>query len=407
MNYILMAIPLFMLLILIEFAWDRYKGTGFYRLNDSVNSLAMGIYSRVTGLLFAMIPFSAYILIYENASLVTLPVEDTWVWVAAFVIYDLGYYWNHRIGHTLNISWASHVIHHQSEEYNLTTALRQTSIPNVTGWAFFIPMALLGFPPIVLFAAGSFNLIYQFWVHTQHIKKLPAWYEAIFVTPSHHRVHHGKNKVYIDKNHGGVFILWDKIFGTFQVELENEKVIYGISTQLASWNPIKGNVQFIGSLIQDAWRTNNWFDKFTLWFRLTGYRPADMEEKYPRIKSNEAVVKYDIENNKGTKIYIFSQLIFCLVLVFAFLTMAKGLEVIQLTSGCGVLGLFLLSLSKVQEAKPLALAWEVAKFSALIVTVAFIIPMAAWVAPVLIAISVASLFALHFVGRQKLQPELA
>jgi len=220
-------------------------------------------------------------------------------------------------------------------------------------------------------------------------------------------VHHGKNKVYIDKNHGGVFILWDKFFGTFQPELEDEKVIYGISTQLASWNPIKGNVLFIGSLIQDAWRTNNWFDKFTLWFRLTGYRPADMEEKYPRLKTNEAVVKYDIETNRGTKIYIFSQLIFCLALVFAFLTMAKGLAVIQLTSGCGVLGIFLLSLSKVQEAKPLTLAWETTKFLTLIATVAFIIPVVTWVLPMLITISVTSLLALHFVSRQKLQSELA
>ncbi len=401
MNYILLAIPLFMILIIIELAWDKYKGTGFYRLNDTVNSIAMGIYSRLTGLMYAFIPFSAYVLVYENFSFLKLPLEDTWVWLAAFVVYDLGYYFLHRLGHTLNITWASHVIHHQSEDYNLSTALRQTSIPSVLAWLCLIPMALLGFPPVVLLAAGSFNLIYQFWVHTQHIKKLPSWYEAIFVTPSHHRVHHGKNKIYIDKNHGGVFILWDKLFGTFQSELDDEKVIYGISTQLASWNPIWGNVQFIGHLIKDAWLTKNWFDKFTLWFRATGYRPQDMEKNYPRVKTNGVVTKYDIENSAGTKAYILAQFFLCLVLVFAFLIMAKDLMPWQLILGATTLGLFLFSLSKVQEEKGSAILWEILKFAVLAVSAAMIASNVAWALPALSVIGFISIGSLYYLQRQK------
>ncbi len=401
MNYILLAIPLFMVLIIIELLWDKYKGTGFYRLNDTVNSLTMGIYSRLTGLIYAFIPFSAYAFIFEHYSLLKLPIEDSWVWIVAFVLYDFGYYFIHRLGHTLNITWASHVIHHQSEDYNLGTALRQTSIPSVLGWICLIPMALLGFPPIVLLAAGSFNLIYQFWVHTQHIKKLPTWYEAIFVTPSHHRVHHGKNKIYIDKNHGGVFIIWDKIFGTFQAELEDENVIYGISTQLASWNPIWGNAQFIGHLIKDAWLTNSWFDRFTLWFRATGYRPQDREINDPRTKTNGVVNKYDITNSTGTKAYILSQFFLCLVLVFAFLTMAKDLMPWQIVLGVSTLGLFLFSLSKVQEEKGSAVIWECIKFIALTTSATLIMPNIDWVLPALSSTGLISICSLYYLQRQK------
>ncbi len=406
MNYILLAIPLFMLLIMIELAWDKYKGTGYYRLNDTVNSITMGIYSRLTGLVYAFIPFSAYVFIFENYQLFELPIDDSWVWIVAFVVYDFGYYFIHRLGHTLNITWASHVIHHQSEDYNLGTALRQTSIPSVLGWMCLIPMALLGFPPVVLLAAGSFNLIYQFWVHTQHIKKLPKWYEALFVTPSHHRVHHGKNKIYIDKNHGGVFIVWDKIFGTFQAELEDEKVIYGISTQLASWNPIWGNVQFIGYLIKDAWLTKSWLDKLTLWFRATGYRPQDLEKTHPRIKTNGIVNKYNITNSTGIKAYVLSQFILCLVLVFALLTMAKGLMPWQLILGVTALGLFLFSLSKVQEEKDSAVLWELIKFIVLAVSAVTISPNIGWGLPALSAIGLISISSLYYLQRQREASEL-
>lgn len=396
MNYILMAIPLFLILILIEFLWDQYKQADTYRLNDTINSLAMGVMSRISGILYAAIPFSVYVYLYEDYGVFNWETSSYLTWGLAFVLYDLSYYWNHRMGHTLNISWASHVVHHSSEEYNLSTALRQTSVPNIIGWVFYLPIALLGFPPIVLATVGSLNLLYQFWVHTQHINRMPDWYEAIFVTPSNHRVHHGKNKVYIDKNHGGVFILWDRLFGTFQKELAHEKVIFGISTQLGTWNPIWGNMHFLTNLIKDAWRTKSWKDKLTLWFRLTGYRPKDVEEKYPVIKSNKAVEKYDSILTFMEKIYLFGQFIFTLVICFAYLHMAADLNLLQQCIGFIVLAYSLLSLSFIQESKSYALFSEAIKFIGILLTTHFIILTDSSTNLTLIFISITSLIFLLF-----------
>ena len=396
MNYILMAIPLFLILILIEFLWDQYKQAGTYRLNDTINSLAMGVMSRISGILYAAIPFSVYVYLYEDYGVFNWETSSYLTWGLAFVLYDLSYYWNHRMGHTLNISWASHVVHHSSEEYNLSTALRQTSVPNIIGWVFYLPIALLGFPPIVLATVGSLNLLYQFWVHTQHINRMPDWYEAIFVTPSNHRVHHGKNKVYIDKNHGGVFILWDRLFGTFQKELAHEEVIFGISTQLGTWNPIWGNVHFLTNLIKDAWRTKSWKNKLTLWFRLTGYRPKDVEEKHPVIKSNKAVEKYDSNLTFMEKIYVFGQFIFTLVICFAYLHMAADLNLLQQCIGFIVLAYSLLSLSFIQESKRYALFSEVIKFIGILLTTHFIILTDSSTNLTLIFVSITSLIFLLF-----------
>jgi sterol desaturase/sphingolipid hydroxylase (fatty acid hydroxylase superfamily) len=394
-----MAIPAFLVLIAIEFIVNHVKRTDYYRLNDAANSLAMGMLSRVTQILYAAIPFSFYVYFYEDFALFTW--ENTALtWLIAFVLYDLGYYWNHRIGHTMNISWASHVIHHSSEEYNLTTALRQTSVPNIIGWVFYIPLALLGFPPWVLFTVASLNLLYQFWVHTQLIDRMPEWYEAIFVTPSNHRVHHAKNKIYVDKNYGGVFILWDRLFKTFQPELKEEKVIFGISTQLASWNPIWGNLHFLTSLIKDAWRTQNWFDKLTLWFRATGYRPADVEKKYPIIKSNNATDKYDIELSAGSKWYILSQLVFIVSGVVFFMAKAPEMEIEQHFAMGITLVFALLSMGKVQENSPWAWRFECVKFACAIAVVAWAVPLGHGITLGVGLFALTSLLALGWVNKR-------
>ena len=321
----------------------------------------MGMLSRVTGALYALVPFSLYAYSYESYALFTW--EDNFLTYAiAFVIYDFCYYWNHRIGHVVNIGWASHVIHHSSEEYNLTTALRQTSIPNPIGALCFVPLAFFGFEPWLLLAVGSLNLIYQYWVHTQVIKRMPEWFEAIFVTPSNHRVHHAKNKVYVDKNYGGVFILWDRMFNSFQAELENEKVVFGISTQLASWNPLWGNVKVLSSLMKDAWGTKSWSDKFTLWFRKTGYRPADMEKNFPIIKSNSAGDKYDPQISKAEKWYIFLQYLYIAPGLLAFMALIKSMQPIELIASGFTLIFALFSLGKIQEGSSSGLLLETIKF---------------------------------------------
>ena len=231
MNIILYAIPGFFILIALELIAERIRGTDYYRTNDALTSLNLGVVSRLSGVLQAFIPIAVYLSVYENFRLFDAP--DHWViWIVAFVLYDLSYYWAHRLGHEVNILWAAHVVHHSSEEYNLTTALRQTG----TGFfsvLFYIPMALLGFDPVMVVTVGALNLIYQFWVHTRHVPKL-GLLEWVFITPSNHRVHHAQNPVYIDKNYGGVFILWDRLFGTFQEELDDQPVVFGITGAVSS-----------------------------------------------------------------------------------------------------------------------------------------------------------------------------
>lgn len=398
MNYILMAIPVFFVLIMLELAWTTYKKQDVYRLNDAVNSLAMGIMSRITQILYAAVPFSFYVYFYEDFALFEWQ-SNVWTWLAAFVLYDFSYYWVHRIGHTMNISWASHVIHHSSEEYNLSTALRQTSVPNVIGWVFYIPLAFMGFPPEILVAVGSLNLLYQFWVHTQAIDQMPRWYEFIFVTPSNHRVHHAKNKMYVDKNFGGVF-LWDRLFGTFQPELKEEKVIFGISTQLASWNPVWGNLHFLAALCQDAWRTKSWKDKFTLWFRRTGYRPADVEAKYPVVKSNQVIDKYDTPLTLSAKLYVIVQLTVISLGIFVMMHNIENLVMHQHFSIGLTLAFALYSLGKVQEGNDNAFLTELMKYGLLMINLVWLTTTPEWLSLTTLSIGVLSLIWLYSIQKQ-------
>jgi alkylglycerol monooxygenase len=305
MNIILYAVPLFFLLIGIELVLEKVRKTQYYRTNDAINSLSAGVLSRMIDLVKALIPLTLYVLIYENFAVFQLS-DTVLVWLVAFVLYDFCYYWNHRLGHEMSLLWAAHVVHHSSEEYNLTTALRQSS-SSIFSWIFYLPLALLGIDPILLIAVGSLNLIYQFWVHTRHVPKL-GWFEWLFVTPSNHRVHHAQNRVYIDRNYGGVFIIWDRFFGTFQEELDDEPVIFGIRSSLKSWNPLYANVQVYRQLWLDSWHTKNWADKLRVWLGRTGWRPSDVAETYPIVKTDlTQFEKFDIPLSTLGKIYCLLQ----------------------------------------------------------------------------------------------------
>ncbi|WP_102794720.1 sterol desaturase family protein [Bowmanella denitrificans] len=305
MSYVLLAIPFFFLLIGLELIAEKVRGTQYYRVNDAINSLSAGVLSRVTGLVHKLIPFTIYALVYKHIALFSLP-EATWVWVFAFVFYDFCYYWNHRLGHEMNILWAAHVVHHSSEEYNLTTALRQSS-SSLFSWVFYLPMAVLGIDPVVMISVGSLNLIYQFWVHTRHIPKL-GWLEWILVTPSNHRVHHAQNQIYIDRNYGGVFIVWDRLFGSFQEELDEEPPLFGIRKALHSWNPLWANVHVYHQLARDCWHARRWQDKLLVWFKRTGWRPADVEARFPLPKADlSRFKKYDPPLSTSAKWYCLIQ----------------------------------------------------------------------------------------------------
>lgn len=303
MNYVLYAIPFFFVLIGLELLVDRWRGVSTYRLADSINSLSAGVLSQVSGLLTKGLGLLTYGFAVQHLALFELSAQQTWVWVLAFVLYDFCYYWNHRLGHERNVLWAAHSVHHQSEDYNLSTALRQTSSGFLFGWIFYLPLAVLGVPLLVFLTVAALNLLYQFWVHTRHVPKL-GWYEWAFVTPSNHRAHHAQNAIYMDRNYGGVFILWDRLFGTFQEELDEEPVIFGVTTPLASWNPLWANLQFYVQLWRDATRASSWWDKLRIWFMPTGWRPADVAAKYPLSKPElSQFVKFEMPLSAGQKVY--------------------------------------------------------------------------------------------------------
>ncbi len=314
----LLAAPGFLLLIGLELCVDRARKTGYYRLNDSFGSLALGIFSKSTGL----IQFSLMSLILSGLlspwSLPSWNLENPWVWLGMFVLYDFVYYWSHRFRHEINFLWAGHSIHHSSEDYNLTTALRQTS-SSVFVWVFAVPAFLLGAPVEAWIVCGDWNLIYQFWVHTRHIKTLGP-VEWVMVTPSHHRVHHAQNARYIDKNHGGVFILWDRMFGTFAKEAEDEEIIYGVRRPVLSLNPITANFHVWASLFKDAWHTKSIRDKLRIWFMPTGWRPDDVIDAHPITKTNlEHFEKYDPRSSKAHASYALMHLLSAMVIGSVFL----------------------------------------------------------------------------------------
>ena len=285
MNFVTYAIPFFLLLIVIELAWGWSKGNNTYRVNDSLNSLSLGLLSTVTKFVFLNIGLLVFSRIEQNYAVWAFDMTSYAHWLVGLLFYDFLYYWFHRISHERQFFWGSHVVHHQSEDYNLSTALRQTSTSFLTTWVFFIPCFFLGMPIYMYVSIATAQLIYQFWVHTQHIPKL-GFIEWFMVTPSNHRVHHAQNKDYIDKNYGGLLIVWDRLFGTFKEEDEQLKPIYGIRSPLNSWNPLWANIHIFISMARDAWLTARWSDKVRVLWARTGWRPADVAARYPAEKSD-------------------------------------------------------------------------------------------------------------------------
>lgn len=303
-----LAIPVFITLIFIEIVVDRFRGARYYRLADALNSLSCGIISTGVKVFFGFLGIFFYDWTLQHLAPVQLPASHWAVWVFAFVFYDLCYYWNHRWGHTVGIFWASHVVHHQSEEFNLTTALRQTGTGSLLGWIFYIPLALCGVPLSVFLMVGVVQLFYQFWPHTQLIGRmgiLDRWVQ----TPSNHRVHHAQNTRYLDKNYVGVFLIWDHIFGTYQEELDDDPCIYGIRGQLKSWNPVWANLHYYWAMAKDSWRAASWKDKVYVWIAPPGWRPEDVAARYPKPAYDPLVdfEKYDPPRDAALSWYAFAQ----------------------------------------------------------------------------------------------------
>lgn len=278
---IVLATPVFLLLIVLEVWIGRRRGRDTYRLNDALSSIGLGVMSQLTGLFGGAITLGAYALVFRLAAPWSLPGNAMWVWVAGLLVYDHCYYWHHRCGHTVALLWAAHVVHHQSEDYNLATALRQTSSGWVGGWVFYLPMALLGFPPLVFGGVALIDLLYQYWVHTQQIGKL-GWFDRWFCAPSNHRVHHAVNDPYLDKNFGGILIVWDRLFGSYAEEDDAVPCTYGTRGPLRSWNPVWANLHHYADMARDTWRASTGADRLRIWFKHPGWRPADVAAKWPK-----------------------------------------------------------------------------------------------------------------------------
>jgi hypothetical protein len=251
--------------------------------------------------------------------------------VLGFIAYDFFYYWFHRISHERNIFWASHVAHHQSEDFNLTTALRQTGTGFICSWVFYIPLFVAGFPPQMFYTIAAVNLLYQFWVHTEHIRTL-GWLEWIFITPSNHRVHHARNPIYIDKNYGGVFCLWDRMFSTFQPELEAESCEYGISKALNSWNPLWANVHVYYAMLKTCWQSHYWSDKLKVWFMSPAWQPRDGEKPVYKALGTP---KYDPPVPRQWRAYAAAQFVVLMILNAYIAFAAPGMSPAALWLGFG------------------------------------------------------------------------
>ncbi|MDA9306300.1 sterol desaturase family protein [Flavobacteriaceae bacterium] len=277
---LLWAIPAFFVLVLIEISYGHFTKKQTYTFMDTLSSLSSGMTNVIKDALGLAVILISYPFVLKYLAIFQLE-SSVFVYITAFICIDFSSYWVHRLNHKVNIFWNQHVIHHSSEEFNLACALRQ-SISNLIGFGaiFLIPAALLGVPAKVIMSLAPLHLFAQFWYHTQHIGKL-GFLEYILVTPSQHRVHHAINPIYIDKNMAAIFSVWDRLFGTFQEELDSEPPVYGTLKPSKSWNPIWINFQHLWQITQDAWYAKNWIDKLKIWFMPTGWRPKDVEDRFP------------------------------------------------------------------------------------------------------------------------------
>jgi sterol desaturase/sphingolipid hydroxylase (fatty acid hydroxylase superfamily) len=356
----MVAIPGFFVLMAVELVAARVMGRSVYRLNDAINSIGLGVLSQVVGVFTKLLTIGIYAWVVERVALFALPVGNAWVWIGALLLYDFCYYWLHRAGHEVGILWAAHVVHHQSERYNLSTALRQTGSGALFGWVFYLPLAVLGVPVEVFAVVAVIDLIYQYWIHTELVPKL-GWFDRVFASPSNHRVHHAVNDRYLDRNYGGILILWDRLFGTFAEERDDEPPVYGTRAPLRSWNPLWANLEVYWALAKDAWRARRWRDKLRIWFAPPGWRPADVAERFPKGGFDIARAEYDPPLSQPMRAYALLHFLLLLALGVHFLSVAPSLG----GPAAGLFALFvatgLVSLGALLEGRTWGLAIELSR----------------------------------------------
>jgi sterol desaturase/sphingolipid hydroxylase (fatty acid hydroxylase superfamily) len=351
------AIPGYFLLMAIELSVAWWRGRRVYRVNDAINSIGLGMLSQIVGVFTKVATVGLYAWTHAHAALFELPVDSPWVWFGALLLYDFCYYWLHRCGHEVGVLWAAHVVHHQSERYNLSTALRQTSSGALLGWLFYLPMAVLGVPPEVFAVVAAIDLLYQYWIHTELVGRL-GWFDRVFASPSNHRVHHAVNDRYLDRNYGGILILWDRMFGTFIEEDPAEPPKFGTRAPLRSWNPLWANLEVYVALAKDAWHARRWRDKLRVWIAPPGWRPADVAERFPKPPFDFDRVEFDPPLSRAATGYGVLQFVVMLGLGTLFLQNVPQLSIVQVLGNSGFLILGLIALGGLYERRSWALPVE-------------------------------------------------
>lgn len=326
LNPIVLSIPIFFLLIGIELVVERFSHRKLYRLPDAIANLSCGITSQLAGLFFRVLAVGVYEILYSNFALFHL--EKNWLyWPVLFLLVDLAYYWAHRMSHEINLFWGGHVVHHQSEDYNLSVALRQSSFQVIWTFAFSLPLAFIGFDTWDFALMSALNTLYQFWIHTETIKKM-GWFEYIFNTPSHHRVHHGRDPKYIDKNHAGALIIWDRMFGTFQEE--EEPPTYGITKPINSWNAIWANLNHYDIMTKELKMIHGFNDKIKYLFKKPGWFPSYLGgyRNAPDVDKRK-YAKYDTPVPLQINYYVLFQYVLCLTATSLFLFNEKSFNLTE------------------------------------------------------------------------------
>ena len=359
---LLIAIPIFVVLVLFEKWWGWHKGKDTVRNLDAISSLSSGATNITKDVLGLSIAIISYGWMVKHFAIVHIQ-SSIWMYLIAFLSLDLAGYFGHRIDHEYNFFWNSHIIHHSSEDFNLACALRQNiSIVFRVFTIFLLPAALLGVPAGVVAVVAPLHLFAQFWYHTQHIGRM-GFLEKIIVTPSHHRVHHAINKEYLDKNYGQIFIFWDKWFGTFQEELPDVQPVYGITRPVHTWNPIRINFMHMWLLIKDAWNTKSIQDKFRIWLMPTGWRPADVSEKYPVYKIEDVYhfQKYDSVSSNPFIIWAWIQTTILLLSLCYFFAHIAQIGSPGIFIYGGFIFLFVYAFTELMDGNSYSWIWELSK----------------------------------------------
>jgi alkylglycerol monooxygenase len=355
-NYIALAIPFFFLLIGVELVAARWRGRRLYRFADALADLGCGITQQVLLLSFGGALLLAYAAVYERARLFELGRHPVAAWLVAFVAVDFIYYWWHRASHRVNFLWAAHVVHHQSEDYNLAVALRQGVLTPLTAMPFALPLALAGVPPLVYVTASAFNTLYQFWIHTELVESLGPL-ERVLNTPRHHRVHHARNPDYLDRNYGAVLIVWDRLFGTYAPE--RERPDYGVTRPLRSFNALWAQIQPLAELASWSRGAPRWRDRLAVWLA-----PPERSFPWSPHPAPPGASKYDVAVSPALRRYVVVNFALAVAGTFALMMWGHALgRSLAVASGVLVLAA-VLSLGGLVEARPWARPLELTRLCA-------------------------------------------